>query len=641
MRKNKIIIMKRIIAFFSVLFALAVIVPQNGWGADGCQPQACNPLEARLYVVSGATDTCFGCEYGDNDHECDTDAVAGHKNRDGYIISVFRCERNALFVPVWKDISASRLWCSSTDIKPANFADGATYKCSYSLDGTTTDYSNMVASLPNGDRSGTVCKICKCIAPNVPNADGTDCIPDPNRQGTCENAPSNGQWDSTNSKCLCGSNDRTDRNDRGEVKGEGQTYNQQDVSCKCETDGYQWDDIEGKCVDPNQALVEACTNSHGNWLNGTCVCDASKGLILSGNVCVCSDPNAVWYDSMGRCDASPQAVCEGTGGEWNATTEECNCDIPSKNIKDKDGANPARCECKNVDYEWIDEAPSARGCKLSDNARNRMDSYNQLKTDCENWGGNWFPAEYTADSDWRNWRCNCVGSGTTNATDVSCVCNELAGYELTTTQPPYRCELTDLETRKKNCEDTPNATWSDDDVVHDSRTGHCQCDNSNQIYVYASKRCIDNNAVATICALIPGARLSLNGTCLCEATHYPPVNGNCPSATSSPVSHGRGGRVPNTDLLNIKKEISDISKELKEISNKFGRSRWKTAHGNFNGARLASDSIAGVVLGTVGGVVTSNIIKKNQVKGGFEDINCAVGGQHVADYGDQFRVGIR
>ena len=67
---------------------------------------------------------------------------------------------------------------------------------------------------------------------------------------------------------------------------------------------------------------------------------------------------------------------------------------------------------------------------------------------------------------------------------------------------------------------------------------------------------------------------------------------------------------------------------------------WKDSEGNFNTARLASDSIAGVVLGTVGGVVTSKIIKKNQLKKGFEDLKCVIAGQDVASYGDEFRVGM-
>jgi len=85
-------------------------------------------------------------------------------------------------------------------------------------------------------------------------------------------------------------------------------------------------------------------------------------------------------------------------------------------------------------------------------------------------------------------------------------------------------------------------------------------------------------------------------------------------------------------------EIGVIATELKRMNDAFGRSRWKTASGNFNGARLASDSIAGVVLGTAGGLITSNIIKKNQIRGGFEDLQCVIGGQIVANYDDDFTI---
>ncbi len=68
---------------------------------------------------------------------------------------------------------------------------------------------------------------------------------------------------------------------------------------------------------------------------------------------------------------------------------------------------------------------------------------------------------------------------------------------------------------------------------------------------------------------------------------------------------------------------------------------WKDAEGNFNTARLVSDSIAGVVLGTAGGLITSSVVKKNQVKNGFEDVVCTIGGQTVGSYGDEISVGIK
>ena len=71
------------------------------------------------------------------------------------------------------------------------------------------------------------------------------------------------------------------------------------------------------------------------------------------------------------------------------------------------------------------------------------------------------------------------------------------------------------------------------------------------------------------------------------------------------------------------------------------RSGLKTAEGKFNTVRLASDLTAGVVLGTVGGVVSGVVIKKKQVEKGFEALHCTVGGQTIADWGDTFEVGLQ
>lgn len=87
--------------------------------------------------------------------------------------------------------------------------------------------------------------------------------------------------------------------------------------------------------------------------------------------------------------------------------------------------------------------------------------------------------------------------------------------------------------------------------------------------------------------------------------------------------------------------FADIDLKLDKYFAKGSSSVWKNDEGKFNTARLASDSIAGVVLGTVGGVITSNIIKKNQIENGFEDLKCTIGGQTVATFGDEFSVGIR
>lgn len=88
-------------------------------------------------------------------------------------------------------------------------------------------------------------------------------------------------------------------------------------------------------------------------------------------------------------------------------------------------------------------------------------------------------------------------------------------------------------------------------------------------------------------------------------------------------------------------EIERLGKLLDAETEKFERSKWRDAEGKFNTARLASDSIAAVVLGTAGGLISSKVIKKKQVENGFEDIKCTIGSQEVADWGDEFQVGIQ
>lgn len=97
---------------------------------------------------------------------------------------------------------------------------------------------------------------------------------------------------------------------------------------------------------------------------------------------------------------------------------------------------------------------------------------------------------------------------------------------------------------------------------------------------------------------------------------------------------------PRVETLKVSaQKIRTIAAHISSMSASLGVSAWKTKEGNFNSARLVSDSVAGIVLGTAGGLITANVIKKNQVGAGFEDIHCAVGGQIVADYGDKFLVG--
>jgi len=88
---------------------------------------------------------------------------------------------------------------------------------------------------------------------------------------------------------------------------------------------------------------------------------------------------------------------------------------------------------------------------------------------------------------------------------------------------------------------------------------------------------------------------------------------------------------------------AELNRAKAKLDALFGGKRtvWRTEEGKFNTARLASDATAGVVLGTVGGIVSGKVIKKKQLEKGFDALQCTVGGQKMADYGDTFQVTFR
>ena len=109
-----------------------------------------------------------------------------------------------------------------------------------------------------------------------------------------------------------------------------------------------------------------------------------------------------------------------------------------------------------------------------------------------------------------------------------------------------------------------------------------------------------------------------------------------PAGNTNPVINPVTPSGPSQDEINrAQKKLEAFTSSAKDNA-----SVWKTAEGKFNTTRLATDLTAGVVLGTVGGVVTGVVIKKNQVKKGFEALHCTVGGQKVADWGDEFSIGL-
>ena len=216
---------------------------------------------------------------------------------------------------------------------------------------------------------------------------------------------------------------------------------------------------------------------------------------------------------------------------------------------------------------------------------------------------------------WSKKKCSCAPEK--HLTLKGNVCECTAGYSRNTQN--NTCVPTD----ETNCKGlgASFARWENN---------QCVCLNTRQIYSSVTKNCI-TNPEATKCDKVADAKWTDDGKCECIKQGYELKDGKCV----------KGAALVSSEQKDSRAKITSVYKKLNAMSGDFKVSVWKNADGNFNTARLASDSIAAVVLGTTGALVTSNIVKKNQVSGGFEDINCQVGGQTVAGWGDQFSVGIQ
>lgn len=212
--------------------------------------------------------------------------------------------------------------------------------------------------------------------------------------------------------------------------------------------------------------------------------------------------------------------------------------------------------------------------------------------------------------------------------------------------------------------------------------GKCQCVDTNRTWKYENNdgQCVENKAVTvnnnnnTLCKTALGdleIGKSFTGVDLenCKDTEKTETNTDavasweiiceteakviCKPYTCTDgyeLNSEIGGCVvkkiqkPETDPVNDtkKKEIENAKRVVRDFFASAERNAnvWRDKDGKFNTARLASDVTAGVILGTVGGVVSSVVIKKKQVEKGFDALHCTVGGQAVADWGDTFRVGI-
>ncbi len=298
----------------------------------------------------------------------------------------------------------------------------------------------------------------------------------------------------------------------------------------------------------------------------------------------------------GKC-VEKESGCKLSGGTWKADIKKCDC---SKSPNTTPDATGYVCECKSG-YEWNDKNDHSKGCY--DVAAAEQNKTNKEK--CESTGG-----------EWKNNACSCdVNKNLTKNGDV-CECKS-SDYQYNAKQK--KCIITDVAKQKEACAKISDATWGE-------ASNKCVCRDPMQEPDLNRLVCVYPDGYEA-CKAKSGVADWKNGGCVCKQSGYIWNGDDCQKSEATIAAE----------------EIDNVYAEIDTLTAKYATkiSKWKDAEGNFNTARLASDSIAGVVLGTVGGVVTSTVIKKNQIEDGFEDLKCAIGGQTVATWGDEFVVGVQ
>ena len=360
----------------------------------------------------------------------------------------------------------------------------------------------------------------------------------------------------------------------------------------------------------NPERVACVTTDGAQWFNGECQCLELNGVAREWNGTTCvAKPNATGIsdgnNTAGQDNAQDtrESDCTSTGGTW--TGSECTCD-QGKNITQS--TNGKSCVCISSDYE----PDGVNGCKktaaaIAADQQRQQDADNRSRKEvCEKSGGVWTGSE-----------CTCDASKNLRVQNNVCVCLDDENYK----RSGDRCVLTDAAALRQKCESATGAYW---DGVS------CKCYEPN--YSFNGTVCREDPAI-TECKSINGARWA-NGACVCNQSGYVP-NYQTKQCEKSAAT------LQAEQAVAAQQKIDQASATLQSITDGLRVNKWRNEEGKFNTSRLLSDSIAGVVLGTAGGLITSSVVKKSQVSDGFEDMQCTVGGQVVAGWGDEFRVGIQ
>lgn len=433
---------------------------------------------------------------------------------------------------------------------------------------------------------------------------------------------------------YCGSGHMLAVAGKGKVKGGGgATYTDTIFSCK-RGEGFYDDHWSNQGSIPWCAGAESRKNDTNAYkklfnikkgMSYDITTDASVSVSSASDVCfdyeckdgytrvdgqpVCVKLNAQCTDKDGKKHITGSALLN-----QNCATANADATTTSKLTSISNVKSDGLCKLTCADGGWSitlnDDAcvdkyqpnSTKKQCVKTQAAINEDNAAAARRNKCTNSGGTWSGG-----------KCTCNADKNLRLSNGECVCTD-SNYE----RDGDKCVLTDPAQQQKDCEaaTSTGAYW-------DGK--NCKCENPQ--HEWRAKKCQLKTDIAE-CNNITGAHW-VNNDCEC-------INAN------QEIDYTKNACVMSA-IFTATQDVNNAYRQLTAIHNKFRDdvSVWKDAEGKFNTARLASDSIAGVVLGTTGALVTSHVVKKNQVENGFEDIKCTIGGQNVAEWGDEFRVGIQ
>ena len=352
--------------------------------------------------------------------------------------------------------------------------------------------------------------------------------------------------------------------------------------------------LKRECKDGFRPVNGACMK-----MNGNCPYTNDKSVFgwigqkLENETCTPLSPSTNLNKTEHVKDLQKSCVLECTQNGWNVTLKEDGCETNYVPDNDK------------------------KACVESDETVEERE-----RNACEKSGGSW-------NKDTK--QCECATQKHLVPKEPGKTCNCVNGYMLQNKV----CILTDEEKMKRACKEINKP------YLELGKT--CDCRGDGYMFEFVlGKGCVLNSAYAACisdAAVASGSRWK-DGSKKCgcgdkEPDYYWNIEQELCVKSEKLINQENANQITAkvSELdANITKGLDGWQKTL---------SVWKTEEGKFNTARLASDSIAGVVLGTAGGLITSKVVKKNQVKSGFEDIECTVGGQKVADWHDEFTVGVQ